>query len=203
MFTGIITHVGTVAAIDKTGDWTFTIAAKSFTDGLAMGASIACNGCCLTAIAWNEDSFTVQVSAETLSRTSLGKWQVGSKVNLERALKVGDELGGHFVTGHVDGLAKLEKMENSGESVEWWLSIPSCHSRLRGNDKSLISFIAEKGSVTLDGVSLTVNEVKDGEFSINLIPHTQQSTNFHMLKAGDSLNLEVDILARYIARQKD
>lgn len=193
MFTGIITHVGTVAAIDKTGDWTFTIAVSGFTQGLAMGASIACNGCCLTAIKWDKDSFTVQVSAETLSRTSLGKWQVGSKVNLERALKVGDELGGHFVTGHVDGLAKLSSVTPDRDSQRWTLQVPD----------TLAKFVVEKGSVTLDGVSLTVNWAKGNEFCINLIPHTQQSTNFHALKAGDSLNLEVDILARYISRQKD
>ncbi len=193
MFTGIISHVGTVAAIDTSGDWTFTIAAQGFTKGLTMGASIACNGCCLTAIKWDDNSFTVQVSAETLSRTSLGKWKVGSKVNLERALKVGDELGGHFVTGHVDGLAKLVSISPDADSQRWVLQAP----------ESLAKFIAEKGSATLDGVSLTVNSVKGAEFGINLIPHTQQSTNFHTLKAGDQLNLEVDILARYIARQKD
>lgn len=193
MFTGIITHVGTVVAIDRTGDWTFTIAAKGFTEGLTMGASIACNGCCLTAIKWDEHCFTVQVSAETLSRTSLGAWKEGSKVNLERALKVGDELGGHFVTGHVDGLAKLIFVTQDNDSQRWNLQVPD----------NLARFIAEKGSVTLDGVSLTVNSVNGAEFGINLIPHTQQSTNFHTLKAGDRLNLEVDILARYIARQKD
>jgi len=193
MFTGIISHVGTVAAIDTTGDWTFAIAAEDFTKGLTMGASIACNGCCLTAIKWDDNSFTVQVSAETLSRTSLGKWKAGSKVNLERALKVGDELGGHFVTGHVDGLAKLVSITPDADSQRWVLQAP----------ESLAKFIAEKGSATLDGVSLTVNSAKGAEFGINLIPHTQQSTNFHTLKAGDQLNLEVDILARYIARQKD
>lgn len=192
MFTGIITHVGTVAAIDKTGDWTFTIAASGFTEGLAMGASIACNGCCLTAIAWDKDSFKVQVSKETLSRTSLGAWKVGSRVNLERALKMGDELGGHFVTGHVDALAKLVSITPEGDSQRWVLRVPD----------GLAQFIVEKGSTTLDGVSLTVNSVNGNEFGINLIPHTQQSTNFHALKAGDSLNLEVDVLARYIARRR-
>lgn len=192
MFTGIITHVGTVAAIDKAGDWTFTIHAEGITEGLTLGASIACNGCCLTAIAWDRNGFTVQVSQETLSRTSLGTWQIGSKVNLERALKVGDELGGHFVTGHVDGLATLVAVVSENESQRWTLQAP----------ESLAVFIAEKGSVTLDGVSLTVNNVEGARFFVNIIPHTQQSTNFHSFRVGDHLNLEVDILARYIARQK-
>lgn len=193
MFTGIITQVGTVAAIDKTGDWKFVITAHDLTEGMTLGASIACSGCCLTVIAWDKDSFTVQVSQETLARTTLGTWKRGTKINLERALKVGDELGGHFVTGHVDGLAMLAASEVVGDSRRWVLEAP----------EELAKYIAEKGSVTLDGVSLTVNEVHGHEFVVNLIPHTQQSTSFAGVKVGDRLNLEVDILARYIARQKD
>lgn len=193
MFTGIITHTGNVKATQKTGDWKFTIAADDFTRDLAMGASIACSGVCLTAIAWDAGSFTVQVSKETLDCTTLGNWQVDTRINLERALKVGDELGGHFVSGHVDGLATLVSITPSKESQEWLLEVP----------KDLSPFIAAKGSVTLDGVSLTVNKVTGNRFSINLIPHTQNNTSFSDRKAGDRLNLEIDLIARYLARQKE
>lgn len=224
MFTGIITHIGTVTAIDKTGDWRFTIAVQDFTYNLALGASIACSGCCLTAIAWDEDSFTVQVSQETLDCTTLGTWKPGTRLNLERALKVGDELGGHFVSGHVDGLATLESVTPRAESQEWWLSVPAGHSDLPAGMKQaspvkqasqgmgaftalarpgLGQFIAAKGSVTLDGVSLTVNKTDGNRFCINLIPHTQLETTFADRKTGDRLNLEVDLIARYLMRQKE
>ncbi|HEU5046843.1 MAG TPA: riboflavin synthase [Rickettsiales bacterium] len=190
MFTGIITHIGIVNEIQKSGDWRFTIAVPGFTQDLAVGASIACNGACLTAIARDEYGFSVQVSQETLARTTLGQWQEGERINLERALKAGDELGGHFVSGHVDGLAKLVKRENIGESLRLDLSVPT----------ELNRYIAEKGSVTLDGVSLTVNETTDTGFSVNIIPHTQSATILGGRKEGDSLNLEIDIIARYLAR---
>ena len=193
MFTGIITHIGTVRAIDTSGDWKFTIAAEGFTKGLTMGASIAHSGACLTAIAWDDDSFVVQVSQETLDCTTLGSWKVGTRLNLERALKVGDELGGHFVSGHVDGIATLETIDAREESQEWWLSVPA----------DLAPYVAHKGSVTLDGVSLTVNKVDGKRFSINLIPHTQQNTTFADRKTGDTLNFEVDLIARYLARQTE
>ncbi len=193
MFTGIITHLGTVKAIDKTGDWHFTIAADGFTRDLAMGASIACSGVCLTAIAWDVDSFTVQVSQETLNCTTLGSWAEGTRINLERALKVGDELGGHFVSGHVDGLARLVSVAPSAESQEWWLEAPA----------ALSPYVAAKGSVTLDGVSLTVNKVDGHRFAINLIPHTQVATSFAQRNVGDALNMEVDLIARYLMRQKE
>lgn len=192
MFTGIITHTGTVKHIQKSGDWIFTIAAQDFTQGLAIGASVAHNGACLTVISKDADSFTVQVSQETLDRTTLGGWQEGQKINLERALKVGDELGGHFVSGHVDGLAKLVSKETAGDSFRLIFKVP----------QPLSLFIAEKGSVTLDGVSLTVNTVAENTFSVNIIPHTLSATTLGTCKAGDRLNLEIDIIARYLARLK-
>lgn len=193
MFTGIITHIGTVEKIERKGDWTFTIAAEQFTTGLTMGASIACSGVCLTAIGWDARSFTVQVSQETLRCSTLEKWKEGTRINLERALRVGDELGGHYVSGHVDGLAVLESITPEKESWEWKLSSPT----------PLSKFIAGKGSVTLDGTSLTVNRAEGNHFWINLIPHTQQRTTFADRKTGDSLNLEIDIIARYLMRQKE
>lgn len=190
MFTGIITHIGIVNKIQKSGDWRFTIAVPGFTHDLAIGASVACNGACLTVISKDEYGFSVQVSQETLARTTLGHWQEGERINLERALKAGDELGGHFVSGHVDGLAKLVKREPVGESLRLDFTVAP----------ELGRFIAEKGSVTLDGVSLTVNTVDKAGFSINIIPHTQSATTLGSRKEGDAINLEIDIIARYLAR---
>ena len=224
MFTGIITHTGTVAAIEKSGDWKFTIAASGITDGLTMGASIACSGCCLTATNWDENSFTVQVSQETRIRTTLDTWEVGTRINLERALKVGDELGGHFVSGHVDGVVTLETIEKHNESSVWWLRVQRhCEEPTATKQSSpttqhdnkldcfaslaittgLEKFIAVKGSVTLDGVSLTVNKVEGNRFTVNIIPHTQSHTSFANRKVGDMLNMEIDVIARYLARQKE
>lgn len=210
MFTGIITHIGTVARIEKKGDWVIAITARGFTRDAAIGASISCSGTCLTVIKKTADSFTVQASSETLARTNLGGWKEGTQINLERALKVGDELGGHFVSGHVDGLARIEEMMSSKDSQVIRLS---CHSRESGRGKakkdprldgadhvSLLRFIAPKGSVTLDGVSLTVNEVKGDGFSVNVIPHTLKATTLGERKRGDLLNLEIDLVARYLAR---
>lgn len=193
MFTGIITHIGKVTHIDKAGDWKLRIAVPDFTKDIAMGASIACSGVCLTVIAKDTDSFTVQVSAETRACTTLGGWLVSTQINLERALRVGDELGGHFVSGHVDGLAELKKCDPSGDSIKLILAAPL----------TLSGFIAPKGSVTLDGVSLTVNEVTGSDFTVNIIPHTFTHTTLGMFKAGDKVNLEIDVIARYLARLKE
>lgn len=277
MFTGIITHTGTVQAIRKTGDWVFTVAVPAgFMKGVAVGASIACNGTCLTVIKKSAKNFTVQASAETLSRTTLERWKEGTPINLERALKVGDVLGGHFVSGHVDGLARLEDIELAGESK---VMLFSCHPSIQETKKRILSsliprersimesrfgigmnidhsleelkqqfsvtrerirqiedkaqrklnakkdkayapptrepeppaqtpshtpalnrFIAAKGSVALDGVSLTVNEVKGDHFTVNIIPHTLKETTLGKRKKGDMLNLEIDLIARYLAR---
>jgi riboflavin synthase len=192
MFTGIITHTGKVAHIEKSGDWLITIAAPNFTGKLAIGASVACSGTCLTAIAKNKSDFTVQVSKETISKTTIGSWKKGTVINLERALKVGDELGGHFVSGHVDGLARLKKKEKIADSWKLTFGVPI----------SLSTFIAAKGSVTLDGVSLTVNSVAGTVFSVNIIPHTFNVTTFGKLEVGGTVNCEIDLIARYLARQK-
>lgn len=192
MFTGIITHIGTVKHIEKSGDWIFTIAVPGFTQGLAIGASVAHNGACLTVLSKDAGSFTVQASQETLNRTTLGSWKVGTHINLERALKVGDELGGHFVSGHVDGIAELVERKPEGDSFRLTFAAPA----------SLSSFIAEKGSVTLDGISLTVNSVAGNQFSVNIIPHTLSATTLGACQTGDRLNLEIDIIARYLARLK-
>jgi riboflavin synthase len=194
MFTGIITHIGTIERIEKKGDWIFTIAtAAFFMKRLAIGASVCCSGVCLTVIRKNKNGFVVQVSEETLSCTTLGKWRKGTHINLERALKAGDELGGHFVSGHVDGVAMLEKKQKKADSWKLEFAVP----------KALSLFIAEKGSVTLDGVSLTVNEVESGRFCVNIIPHTLAATTLGSLRAGDAVNLEIDIIARYLNRLHD
>ena len=195
MFTGIITDVGTVRAIDKRGDTRMVIATHYDTASIEIGASIACSGACLTVVDVGEDWFAVDVSAETLSRTSLGGWRPGSPVNLERALKVGDELGGHIVTGHVDGLGEVVSIISEGYSRRFTFAIP----------KALAPYLAAKGSVAINGVSLTVNEVEDNAdgaatFGINIIPHTQEHTTFGSAKVGERVNIEIDILARYVAR---
>ena len=195
MFTGIITDVGTVRAIDKRGDTRMVIATHYDTASIEIGASIACSGACLTVVDVGEDWFAVDVSAETLSRTSLGGWRPGSPVNLERALKVGDELGGHIVTGHVDGLGDVVSIISEGDSRRFTFAIP----------KALAPYLAAKGSVAINGVSLTVNEVEDNAdgaatFGINIIPHTQEHTTFGSAKVGERVNIEIDILARYVAR---
>ncbi len=191
MFTGIITALGTIAAVDDTrGDKRFVIQAPWNMDAFAIGASIACSGCCLTVVEKTANSFTVDVSAETLSKTSLGQWMQGSRVNLESSLKMGDELGGHIVSGHVDGLAEIISITPEGDSHRVKLRVP----------QHLKKFVASKGSVALDGISLTVNEVEDDVFGINVIPHTWQVTSFGQCKVGDKMNFEVDILARYVER---
>lgn len=190
MFTGIISDLGEVREIRRDGDMRLVIATRYDTAEIALGASIAHNGVCLTVIELGADWFAVQASDETLSKTTLGEWQVGRRINLERALRMGDELGGHLVSGHVDGLARLES--RSIEKESWRLTF-------RAPDP-LARFVAGKGSVALDGVSLTVNEVDGARFGVNIIPHTQTHTTLGLLAPGDAVNMEIDMLARYVAR---
>ncbi|WP_193180522.1 riboflavin synthase [Nisaea sediminum] len=193
MFTGIITHIGTVSRIEKTGDTRMTVSAGFDMDSVAIGASIACSGCCLTVVDKGPGWFAVDVSAETLSKTNLSSWKEGTKINLERALKVGDELGGHIVSGHVDGLAELVSIAPEGDS----------HRLTLRPSPELVAFVAQKGSVTLDGISLTVNEVSAETFGVNIIEHTWNETTLSDRGPGDQLNMEVDMLARYVARLID
>jgi riboflavin synthase len=193
MFTGIVTDVGQVRHIEKRGDTHIVIVPHYDMDKLPMGGSVACCGACLTIVdkGSNADKwFAVTASAETLSKTTMGTWKVGSPVNLELPLKVGDELGGHIVSGHVDGLAELVKLYPEGESTRMVFDAP----------KALARFIAEKGSVALDGISLTVNEVENNRFGINVIPHTLAVTTFGHLQPGMKVNIEIDTIARYVAR---
>lgn len=190
MFTGIITDIGIIENIERKGDLRITISTKYNMDNVEIGASIACSGVCLTVVEKQANKFVVDVSGETLSCTTADGWDVGSELNLERALKIGDELGGHIVSGHVDGLAEVTDIKEVGDSHEIFLKAPD----------DLKFYIAAKGSVTLDGVSLTVNEVNDNIFKINIIPHTWQETTFSNLQTGSKVNLEIDTLARYVAR---
>lgn len=191
MFTGIISDIGTVEARDG---GRFAIRCGYAPDSIALGASIACDGACLTATgidgAGGGSVFTVDVSNETLARTTLDEWQPGRRINLERALKAGDELGGHLVAGHVDGVGRIVDLRPDGESVRFTLEVTA----------ELAPYIASKGSVALDGISLTVNEVGENSFGINIIPHTLTHTTLGAKKPGDRVNLEVDVLARYVAR---
>jgi riboflavin synthase len=191
MFTGIVTDVGEVIARESEGDVRFTISTQYDPAATAIGASIACAGCCLTVVKTDPSgSFEVQASAETLSKTTLGQWQVGTRVNLERALKVGDELGGHLMSGHVDGVGRILSIDPEGDSRRFRFRVPD----------ELAKFIAPKGSIGLDGTSLTVNEVEGAVFGDNLIPHTLAVTTWGNAKAGDAVNVEIDTLARYVAR---
>lgn len=199
MFTGIITDVGRVVDVSaaETGIRA-RIASRYPADGIAIGASIACSGVCLTVVEREtvDDGgsiFSVDISPETLDRSTLGAWQAGSRVNLERALAIGDELGGHIVTGHIDGIAQLLERRDDGDMARFVFRVPDPLKR----------FIAEKGSVALDGTSLTVNTVRDAEFSVMLIPHTLTVTAWGDARAGDRINLEVDMMARYVARLQE
>jgi riboflavin synthase len=191
MFTGIITDVGEVIARD---DGHFTIRCSYASETICVGASIACDGCCLTATLIRPAGpgmlFTVDVSNETLSKTTLGGWQSGRRINLERSLKVGAEFGGHIVLGHVDGVARIIDIRTDGASRRITFTLPA----------PLAPLIAAKGSVSLDGTSLTVNETEGDRFGVNLIPHTLTVTTWQSKKPGDRVNLEVDPLARYVAR---
>ncbi|MEL6508881.1 MAG: riboflavin synthase [Pseudomonadota bacterium] len=193
MFTGIITGIGTVTELEQKGDLRARIACDYDTTGIDIGASIACDGVCLTAVALGQGWFDVDVSAETVSKTNLAAWTDGKRINLERALKVGDELGGHIVSGHVDGVAQITAMQDEGDSTRVTLRAPD----------TLARFIAPKGSVALNGTSLTVNEVNGAEFGINFIPHTKTATTWGDAETGDAVNLEIDTLARYVARLQD
>jgi riboflavin synthase len=192
MFTGIITSLGTLRSRTRQpqADTRFVIDTDYPTDSITLGASIACSGACMTVVEKGEGWFAVDVSDESLRCTHMDSWEQGRKINLERSLKMGDELGGHIVTGHVDGLAVIRQIT----------SVEGSHCLTLEAPKDLAPFIAAKGSVTLDGVSLTVNTVEDTRFTLNLIPHTWQHTTFHLNKEGDRVHLEIDILARYVAR---
>jgi riboflavin synthase len=194
MFTGIVTGLGTVRAITRLragADMRLVIATTwKDTAAIPVGASIACSGCCLTAVELGPDWFAVDASAETLSKTTLGGWEVGTRVNLERPLRVGDELGGHIVAGHVDGVGEVLLATPDHGSTRWHFAVPHALGR----------FIAPKGSVAVDGVSLTVNEVERATFGVNIIPHTASVTSFGHLAVGDRVNIEIDTVARYVAR---
>lgn len=190
MFTGIITDVGKIQQLEQRGDLRARIGTSYQTDGIDIGASIACDGVCLTVVDLGPGWFDVEISAETVSKTNLDAWAEGRDVNLERALKVGDELGGHIVSGHVDGVAEVVSVRDEGDSTRVRLCAPDALAR----------FIAPKGSVALNGTSLTVNEVEGAEFGINFIPHTKEVTTWGRVAVGDRVNLEIDTLARYVAR---
>ena len=191
MFTGLITDLGSVQHVERKGtEARFTFATRYDHMTIAMGASIACNGCCLTVIARGPGWFAVEASTETLAKTTLGFWRPGTPVNFERALRMGDELGGHLVSGHVDGVATVADVRPDGASHRMTFVPP----------KALVRFVAPKGSVALDGVSLTLNEVEAETFGVNIIPHTQKVTTFGLLRPGDRVNMEIDLLARYVAR---
>ena len=192
MFTGIITDVGEIIELEKRGDLRARIKTNYDAKGIAFGASIACDGICLTAVDFGDNWFDVEISAETVSKTIIGSglWEISYKVNLERSLKVGDELGGHIVSGHVDGIATVSSIVDEGDSTRFTFEAPM----------ELARFIAPKGSVALNGTSLTVNEVKENAFGINLVPHTKKVTSWNKTQVGDPINLEIDTLARYVAR---
>lgn len=190
MFTGIITDLGSVRSITGDGDKRFEIATAFDTSNIDDGASVACSGVCLTVVDKGPGWFAAMVSNETLSCTTLKDWREGSPVNLERAMKVGDELGGHIVSGHVDGVGDIVSIEPDADSHRFRFRTPA----------SLAKLIAAKGSITIDGVSLTVNDVEGDSFDVNIIPHTMAITTIGKKQAGDTVNLEVDMLARYVAR---
>ena len=193
MFTGIITDVGSIRSLKQLGDLRIEIATAYDLCLVAIGASLACNGVCLTVVEKTTDSFVVNASAESVALANIGDWHLDAPINLERALKVGDELGGHIVSGHVDGMAKIVAMQDEGDSTRVTLRAPD----------ALAKFIAPKGSVALNGTSLTVNEVNGADFGINFIPHTKAVTTWGESKLGDRVNLEIDTLARYVARLQD
>ncbi len=198
MFTGIVTDVGEVLSVDDDGGRRFVIKTAYDVAGIELGASICCSGACMTVVEMKSDqahgnSFDIDVSFESLSKTTLGDWKPGTLVNLERSLSLGDELGGHLVSGHVDGVAEVADIHDDGISQRFTFTPP----------KELLPLIAQKGSVAIDGVSLTVNEVGEGCFGVNLIPHTLTVTSFGQLRPGSSVNIEIDMLARYVARQME
>ncbi len=195
MFTGIITDIGRIRVVEPRSDTRVTIETAYDTAGVSLGASIACSGACLTVVDLGPGWFAVDVSGETLARTAQDRWVAGTPLNLERALKVGDELGGHIVTGHVDGVGRV--VEYAAEGGSWRLTIEA--------PADLASYIAAKGSITVDGVSLTVNRVADvpTRLGINIIPHTAKHTTLGALRPGNTVNLEIDTLARYLGRMRE
>ena len=193
MFTGLVSDMGEVRRLEKRGDTHLIIATHYDVSAMDVGASVACAGVCLTIVdkgTAKDRWFAVTASGETLSKTTIGSWKAGDAVNLERPLRVGDEFGGHIVTGHIDGIANVVSITPEGESVRMVFQAP----------KALARYVAEKGSIALDGVSLTVNEVEGARFGVNIIPHTSKVTTFGRLKPGSKVNLEIDLLARYVAR---
>jgi len=190
MFTGIVTDIGRIRGIERRGDVRYEIETAFDTASIEIGASIACAGACLTVIETGADWFKVDASAETLSKTTLGQWREGTRINLERALAVGEEIGGHLVSGHVDGTTEILEEKPSGDSVEISFALADW----------LAPYVAAKGSIALDGVSLTVNDVGDDRFGVNLIPHTQVETTFGEAPTGKKVNVEIDMLARYVRR---
>jgi riboflavin synthase len=190
MFTGIVTDLGTVRRITPGPVTRLEIETVYPAAEIALGASVCCNGCCLSVVEKGPNWMAFEVSGETLSVTTLGNWKVGTRINLERALKVGDELGGHLVSGHVDGVGKLVDQHPDGGSIRLTFEAP----------KPMMRFIASKGSIAVDGISLTVNEVTDTSFGVNIIPITQEVTNLGSIQTGSAVNLEIDQVARYVAR---
>ncbi|MBO6784551.1 MAG: riboflavin synthase [Alphaproteobacteria bacterium] len=191
MFTGIVTDVGEIVRVDRLDvGRRLTVSTAYDTSGISLGASIACNGACLTVVEKDEGSFAADVSGETDDKTTTGEWDVGRRINLERALRAADELGGHLVLGHVDGVATVTAIAAEGDNHRVDIEVP----------EELKKYIASKGSVTVDGVSLTVNDVRDRVFGVNIIPHTWENTSLGDLQAGSKVNLEVDVIARYVAR---
>jgi len=193
MFTGLVSDMGEVRRVEKRGDTHLIMATHYDVSAMDVGASVACAGVCLTIVdkgTAKDRWFAVTASGETLSKTTIGSWKAGDAVNLERPLRVGDEFGGHIVTGHIDGIAEVVSITPEGESVRMVFQAP----------KTLARYVAEKGSIALDGVSLTVNEVEGARFGVNIIPHTSKVTTFGRLKPGSKVNLEIDLLARYVAR---
>ena len=195
MFTGIVTDIGKIIELEKRGDLRARVETNYDMSTVAIGASIACDGICLTVIKTGSNWFDVEISAESVEKTNLkfNTWVIGASINLERALRVGDELGGHIVSGHVDGVVEIVDMKDEGDSTRFVFLAPS----------DLQKFIAPKGSVALNGTSLTVNEVHSSKFGVNVIPHTKEVTTWGSSKIGDFLNLEIDTLARYVARLKE
>jgi riboflavin synthase len=196
MFTGIVSDIGTIARVEARGDARIVVDTAYDTTTVDLGASIACSGVCLTVVDKGPNWFAVDVSGETISRTATDQWTQGRKLNLERAMKLGEELGGHIVTGHVDGVAEVLGVDPDGDSLRIGFAVPA----------TLAPFLAPKGSITVDGVSLTVNAVVDHgdvtHFSVNIIPHTQGATTLGALAPGQSVNIEIDVLARYLQRME-
>ena len=190
MFTGIITDIGEIAGIVHESGTKLTLSAPFSTDSVKIGTSVACSGVCLTVVEKKQNTLVFEASEETLGKTSLGRWQKGTKINLERSLKAGDELGGHFVMGHVDAVAEILEISTLEGAKNLTLSLPG----------AMLSLVAKKGSVAIDGVSLTVNAVSNETFEVAIIPHTEKVTTLGRLKIGDKVNLEADVFARYSAR---